>query len=203
MATFNKQVDGYIAKSADFAKPILEHLRKIIHDTCPEVEEVMKWGIPHFDYKGDMMCILAAYKNHCSFSLYKAELMSDPKIKESVKAGQKMGYMDKIKTLSDLPAKKTLVAYIKEAMALNEKGIKKEKPVKEKSPETEVPDYFLAKLSKNPAAKKVFESKSASFRKEYSKWIIDAKTEETRDKRIEQSLEWIAEGKGRFWQYAK
>src|SRR6478752_6771645 len=104
MSKLNPQVDAYIAKSADFAKPILEHLRKVIHDTCPDVEEVIKWGIPHFDYKGDMMCILAAYKKHCSFSLFKAELMKDPKLIESVKAGQKMGYMDKLTALSDLPA---------------------------------------------------------------------------------------------------
>ena len=203
MKKINPKVEAYIAKSADFAKPILNYLREIIHATCPDVEEEIKWGIPHFDYKGDMMCILAAYKNHCSFSLYKAELMNDTKIKESVKEGKKMGYMDKIKTLSDLPAKKILIAYIKEAMTLNEAGVKKQKPAKEKSAEVEAPAYFLDALKKNARAKKVFESKSPSFRKEYSKWIIDAKTEDTRQKRIEQTLGWIAEGKGRFWQYVK
>ena len=203
MSKFNPQFDEYIEKTADFAKPIMEYLRQIIHETCPEVEEIIKWGIPHFDYKGDMMCILAGYKNHCSFSLYKAELMSDTKIIESVKAGQKMGYMDKLKSLSDLPAKETLVAYIKEAMVLDENGVKKAKPVSEKPKVIEVPDYFSEKLATNPLAKEIFESKSSSFRKDYLVWITDAKTEATRQKRIEQSLEWIAEGKGRFWQYEK
>ncbi|MDN5287269.1 MAG: hypothetical protein JWR38_3543 [Mucilaginibacter sp.] len=203
MSQFNPQFDDYIAKSADFAKPIMEYIRQIIHETCPEVEEVMKWAIPHFDYKDDMMCILAAYKNHCSFSLYKAELMNDAKIIESVKAGQKMGYMDKIKSLSDLPAKETLVAYIKEAMVLNETGIKKVKPVSEKPKVIEVPDYFSEKLAASPLAKEIFDSKSPSFRKDYLVWITDAKTEATRQKRMEQSLEWIAAGKGRFWQYEK
>jgi len=203
MPTFNPAVDKYIANAEDFTKPILEHLRKIIHDTCPQVEEVIKWGIPHFDYKGDMMCILAAYKKHCSFSLYKAALMKDPKIVESVAAGQKMGYMDKVKALTDLPAIKVLVAYIKEAMALNENGIKKAKPKPEAPKVIEMPDYLSEALKANPKAKEVFESKSPSFRKEYIVWITDAKTEATRQKRIEQSLEWIAEGKGRFWQYSK
>ena len=203
MSKFNPQFDEYIEKSADFAKPIMEYLRQIIHETCPEVEEIIKWGNPHFDYKGDMMCILAGYKNHCSFSLYKAELMSDTKIIESVKAGQKMGYMDKLKSLSDLPARETLVAYIKEAMVLNENGVKKVKPVSEKPKVIEVPDYFSEKLATNPLAKEIFESKSSSFRKDYLVWITDAKTEATRQKRIEQSMEWIAEGKGRFWQYEK
>lgn len=203
MAQRNKKVDEYIAKSADFAKPIMEHLRKIIHETCPEVEEVIKWGNPHFDYKGDMMLILSAYKNHCSFSIFKAELMTDPKLIASVKAGQKMGYMDKVKTLSDLPSKKVLVAYIKEAMTLNEKGIKKAKPKSEMPKAFEVPDYFMEILKASPKAKEIFETKSASFRKDYLVWITGAKTEDTRQKRIEQSLEWIAEGKGRFWQYEK
>lgn len=203
MSTFNPAVDKYIAGAEDFAKPILEHLRNVIHEACPQVEEVIKWGIPHFDYKGDMMCILAAYKKHCSFSLFKASLMKDPKIAESVAAGQKMGYMDKIKALFDLPAKKVLVAYIKEAMALNESGIKKVKPKPEAPKVVEMPDYFSEALKGNPKAKEIFESKSPSFRKEYIVWIADAKTEATRQKRIEQSLEWIAESKGRFWQYAK
>lgn len=203
MSQFNPQFDEYIEKSADFARPIMEYLREIIHETCPDVEEIMKWAIPHFDYKGDMMCILAGYKNHCSFSLYKAELMSDAKIIASVKAGQKMGYMDKIKSLSDLPAKEILVAYIKEAMALNENGVKKAKPVSEKPKVIEVPDYFAEILAATPPVKEIFESKSPSYRKDYLVWIIDAKTEATRQKRIEQSLEWIAEGKDRFWQYKK
>lgn len=203
MQPFNPAVDAYIAESEDFAKPILEHLRQIIHDTCPEVQEVVKWGYPHFDYKGDMMCILGSFKNHCSFSLYKAALMSDPNIIASVKAGQKMGYMNKLKSLSDLPAKKVLVGYIKEAMSLNEKGIKKERPKSNKPKVLDVPDYLDAALAANKKTKAVFESKSDSFRKEYITWITDAKTEATRQKRMDQALEWIAEGKGRFWQYSK
>ncbi len=203
MSQFNPKIDEYISKSADFARPILKYFRQIIHDTCPNVEEVMKWGIPHFDYKGDMMCILASYKKHCSFSFYKATLMTDPKLIESVKAGQKMGYMDKIKTLSELPAKKVLAAYIKEAMTLNEKGIKKEKTKSEKTKVIETPGYFTAMLKTKPKAKEIFETKSASFRKDYIIWITDAKTEATRQKRMEQALDWISQGKGRFWQYEK
>lgn len=204
MTAFNPAFDEYIAKSADFAKPILTYLREIIHETCPEVEEIMKWGYPHFDYKADMMLIISAAKTHCAFSLYKAELINDPKVIESVKAGQKMGYMIKLKSLADLPPKETLVAYIKEAMELNEKGIKKPKPQKAEASKTiEIPDYFASALASYPEAEEIFKSKSPSFRKDYLVWIIDAKTEATRQKRMEQALEWIAQGKGRFWQYAK
>jgi uncharacterized protein YdeI (YjbR/CyaY-like superfamily) len=203
MKKFNPKVDVYIAKSADFAKPILTHLRQIIHDTCPDVEEDIKWGTPHYSYKNDHLCMMAGFKNHCSFSLYKAEHMADKQIADSVKAGKKFGFMDKLKALSDLPAKAVLVAYIKEAMALNEKGIKKVMPKSDKPKVIETPDYFKAILATNPKAKEIFETKSDAFRKDYLVWITDAKTEATRQKRMEQSLEWIAGGKGRFWQYEK
>lgn len=203
MTQFNKKVDEYIAKSADFAKPILKHLRQIIHDTCPNVEEDIKWGTPHYGYKGDHLVMMAGFKNHCSFSLYKAEYMTDKEIAESVKAGKKFGYMDKLKDLSDLPAKKILAAYIKEAMTINEKGIKKEVPKSDKPKVLETPDYLIVALNANKKAKSVWNEKSDAFRKDYLVWIIEAKTEVTKQKRIEQSLEWIAEGKGRFWQYGK
>ena len=203
MSQFNPKFDEYYAKSADFAKPIMEYLRQIIHETCPDVEEVIKWGIPHFDYHGDMMCIFAAYKNHCSFSIWKAALMTNPKLKENIKPEQTMGNMDKIKSLSDLPDKETLIAYVKEAMALNENGIKIVKPKSEKPKVIQVPDYFSEILEGAPLVKAIFESKSPSFRKDYLVWIIDAKTEASRQARIEQALEWIAEGKGRFWKYNK
>ena len=67
MAKKEKIVDAYIAKSADFAKPILMHIRELVHKACPEVEEKMKWSFPHFDYKGEMMCSMAAFKQHCAF----------------------------------------------------------------------------------------------------------------------------------------
>jgi uncharacterized protein YdeI (YjbR/CyaY-like superfamily) len=203
MSKLNPKVTEYIAKSATFAKPVLNQLREIIHSTCPDVEEDIKWGTPHYSYKGDHLCMMAGFKNHCSFSLYKAEMMKDKVIQESVKAGKKFGYMDKIKSMDELPNKKTLVAYIKEAMLINESGIKKAKPKTDKPKVVEMPDYFVKALRANAKANKVFSEKSDSFRKEYIVWITDAKTEDTRQKRIEQSLEWIADGKGRFWQYVK
>lgn len=204
MSTINPTVTAYIEKSADFAKPILNHLRELIHNTCPGVEEDIKWGTPHYSYNGDHLVMMAGFKNHCSFSLYKAEMMKDKAISDSVKAGKKFGYMDKIKNLSDLPSDKILAAYLKEAMAINESGAKKAKPAKT-NPDAEVaaPAAFIAALKSNKKANLVFESKSPSFRKEYFKWIAEAKTDITRDKRIAQAIEWIEEGKGRFWQYQK
>lgn len=203
MTQFNSKVDAYIAKSEGFAKPILEHLRQIIHETCPDVEEDVKWGTPHYNYKGDYLCMMGGFKNHCSFSLYKAEFMKDKEITESVKAGKKFGYMDKLKSVSDLPPDKILVSLIKEAMVLNEQGIKKAKPVSSQPKILETPGYLMELINANEKVKAVWESQSNAFRKDYLVWITDAKTDATRKKRIEQSFEWIAEGKRRFWQYEK
>jgi uncharacterized protein YdeI (YjbR/CyaY-like superfamily) len=200
---FNPKFDAYMANSADFAQPIMAHLRKLLHKTCPEVVEEMKWGIPHFDFKDEMMCIFAAYKNHCSFTFWKESLMSDPKLKANPDLPAAKRYMGKITSLSDLPADRQLVAFIKEAMVLNETGVKLTPRKSETPKEIAIPDYFAQELSANAKAKEIWASKSNSFRKDYLVWIIDAKTDATRQKRMEESLAWIAEGKGRFWKYEK
>jgi len=204
MANYNKTVDDYIAKMADFAKPILNHLREVVHSTCPNVEENIKWGIPHYSYKCDHLVMMAGFKHHCSFNLHKAELMKDKAIQDSVKQGKKFGYMDKIKDISELPDTTTLSAYIKEAMELNANGTAKPKPVKEKSAvEVVAPKAFIDALKEDEKANAIFESKSPSFRKAYITWVAEAKTEETQQKRIAQSIEWISKGKDRFWQSKK
>jgi len=144
---------------------------------------------------------MAAFKQHCAFGFWKASLMHiDPALKKE--ETHAMGQLGKITTLKDLPADKKLATYIKEAMRLNDQGIKlsKAKPAKK---EIATPDYFIKALNKNKEAKQAFENFSYSYKKDYVEWITEAKTEETRNRRIETALEWIAEGKGRNWKYEK
>lgn len=197
------KIDAYADKLEDFAKPILAHLRALVHAACPDVREEIKWGIPHFDYAGEMMCIFAAYKKHCSFGFWKDSLMSDSRLKGNGDLPAAKRFMGKLTSLADLPPDSDLTAWIKEAMSLNERGIKLPSRKSEAPKEVGMPAVFAEALAANPAAKAIFEGKSASFQKEYNVWIGDAKTDATRDKRIEESLSWIAEGKGRFWKYAK
>ncbi len=42
---------------------------------------------------------------------------------------------------------------------------------------------------------------SPSQKREYSEWIVEAKTDATRDKRLGIAVGWIAEGKSRNWKY--
>jgi uncharacterized protein YdeI (YjbR/CyaY-like superfamily) len=198
MATKDPRIDAYIAKSADFAKPILKHLRKAVHAGCPQVEETIKWSMPHFDHKG-MMCGMAAFKAHCAFGFWKSDLILGP---GETKEKSGMGSFGCIKSLADLPNEKTLIGYVKKAAALNEAGIKapgRTQP-KKRAP-IPVPDYFAAALKKNTKARKTFESFPPSHRREYLEWITEAKREETRNGRMTTSIKWLSEGKARNWKY--
>lgn len=190
MGTTDKRIDQYIKNSADFARPILEHLRKVIHNAHPGIEESMKWSFPHFGYKG-IVCSIAAFKNHCSFGFWKASLM------------KKNYRLDKITSLKDLPGDSEIVSSVLEAIALNEQDVKIKKEPSAPKSTIEIPEDFRKMLSKNKIAKEKFESFSPSHKREYLEWIVEAKTEETRKKRMGTAIEWMSEGKSRHWKYQK
>lgn len=121
MPAHDPRIDEYISKSADFAKPVLNHLRKIVHTACPGAEETIKWGMPHFEFAGGILCSMAAFKQHCAFVFRLASLMSDPEKLLTVGEKDAMGHFGQIKSVADLPSEEILIKYIKEAMALNEK----------------------------------------------------------------------------------
>ena len=196
----NPAIDNYIAKAQPFAQPILLHLRKIVHQACPNVDEKVKWGMPFFDYKGPM-CNMAAFKQHCSFGFWKASLMSDPMLVETAKSEVAMGHLGKITALKDLPRDKKMIAYIKEAMQLNENG---KKVVKGKSVTTKeliIPTYITEAISKNETAFSIFQALPPSHKKEYVLWIDGAKTEATKNRRLIKAIATITEGKPHNWQY--
>lgn len=198
MGKKDPKVDAYIRNAPEYARPILEHFRAVVHEACPEVVEGTKWSVPHFDYRG-MMCGMAAFKHHCTFGFWKSSLIfGDDKNDPSGVA--QSGKLEKV---SDLPSKKILTGYIRKAMKLNEEGIKVEKPKKPTKPEIEVPAYMNTALDKNKKAKSAFDAFSPSHRREYVEWITEAKTDATRERRLEQAVEWIAEGKSRNWKYER
>lgn len=203
MPAHDPRVDEYISKSADFAKPVLTYLRDTIHKACPDVKETMKWSCPNFEYAGGILCSMAAFKQHCAFGFWLASLMKVPdKLLALVGEKTSMGHFGQIKNIADLPSEEVLVKYIKEAMALNEKGDKIPKKKSIQTNEVEVPPYFAEALEQNKGVFVNFEKLSPSHKKEYLEWITEAKTEVTRNKRIATALEWLAEGKSRNWKYS-
>ncbi|MCX6928778.1 MAG: YdeI/OmpD-associated family protein [Verrucomicrobia bacterium] len=200
MGKRDPRVDAYIAKSAGFAQPILNHLRELVHRGCPEVEETLKWSMPSFVYKG-LLCGMAAFKQHATFGFWKHELVFG-------KTGEKegMGQFGRITSLKDLPAQKVLLGYIRKAVALNEAGIKAPASTRPKPGEKRalaVPQYLVAALKKNKTAQANFENFSYSHKKEYVEWLTGAKREDTRQKRLQTALAWISEGKLQNWKYIR
>ena len=202
MAKTNPKVDAYILKAQPFAQPILNHLRKLVHQTCPEVEETFKWGFSAFDYKGPF-CTMTAFKQHCAFGFWKAALMKDAdKLKRA--QSNSMGHLDRLTSLKDLPSDKQMISYLKEAMKINEAGLKLAPRKKETDAKPlPIPPYFKTALGKNKKAAEQFANFAPGQKKEYILWLTEAKTEETRNKRMEQAVEWIIEGKIRNWKYLK
>lgn len=197
MGRRDPRIDAYIAQSADFAKPILRHLREVVHEACPDVEETIKWRMPHFDYRG-LLCGIAAFKEHCAFNIWKGSLIVGDGVPEA------MGNFGRITKVSDLPSKKTLTGYIKQAMKLREDGVKSPPRSKARSKgEVVVPTALANALKKNKKAAAAFDGLPPSHKREYAEWIADAKREDTRERRVETAVEWIAEGKSRNWKYEK
>ena len=204
MGKKDKKIDAYIAKSAPFAKPILKHLRVLVHKSCASVEETWKWSFPNFMYNENILCSMAAFKKHCSFGFWLGALMKDPN--GMLLTGHNktaMGNLGAITSVKDLPSDKILSKYIKEAMSLIDAGAKLPKKENSGVKTLKIPTYLLTELQKNKDAHTTFHDFSYTNKKEYVEWITEAKTEETRNKRLETAIEWMAEGIIRNWQYLK
>jgi len=202
MGKRDPRVDAYIEKSADFAKPILRHIRSLVHAACPKVGETLKWNFPHFVHQG-MLCHMAAFKGHCKFGFWKRALIF--KGKGPDESGNKAaGRFGRITAISDLPGKKVLTGYIKEAARLNEAGVKLPPKIRPKTRKPlVVPACLKQALKSDKKALAAFENFSYSHKKEYVEWITEAKTEETRMKRLETAVAWMGAGKPRHWKYLK
>jgi hypothetical protein len=198
------QVDKYIASAPTFAQPILTHIRELVHNALPDVEEGIKWSMPFFIYRGLMLGNMAAFKQHCSFGLWGREAAADLRA-DGVYSREAMGVLGKLTSLKDLPSDRELANYFRTAAAAIDTGARttnysRPKPSAPKPP-PEVPASLAAALKKNRAAATQFAAMPPGCQREYCEWIAEAKRDETRDKRVATAVEWIADGKRRNWKY--
>lgn len=197
-----KNLDDYIEHAQGFAQPILKHLRALVHSSCPDVDEQLKWGFPHFVYKGQNLCSMASFKQHCAFGFWLGPLMSDPyNILQPNDESTAMGQFGRISGREDLPADAIIKQYILEAAALIDAGKKLTKKPAAERKEISVPPEFKKLLNEHPRALDYFNTLAYSHRKEYLEWIGEAKRDETRIKRMLQAIEMLSEGKHRHWKY--
>jgi len=203
MGQYDERIDAYIAKSADFAKPVLIHIREVMHRASPLITETVKWGMPFFEYKGPIG-MMAAFKQHLGFGFWKASRLNDPQgLLQGTDAEAAAGSFGRIAGLGDLPSDDALIGFVHQMIALNESGVKEVK--KPAAPKTELPmpDDFDKLLHANLAAMDNYEKFSPSKKREYLEWFSEAKSEATRGNRMQQALEWISEGKSRHWKYQR
>jgi uncharacterized protein YdeI (YjbR/CyaY-like superfamily) len=189
------RIDAYIERQAEFARPILTHLRSVIHEACPDCEETLKWSMPSFLHKGKILAGFAAFKAHATFGYWNDSMLSQDEKNRSA-----MGQFGRLTALADLPPKATLLDLTRKSMALIESGAKPPRATAKKAPFT-VPQDLRAAIDAEPKAAATFDAFPPSCQREYVDWVTEAKRDETRAKRLAQTVEWLAEGKRRNWKY--
>jgi uncharacterized protein YdeI (YjbR/CyaY-like superfamily) len=205
-ANSNPKVDAYIAKSRPFAQPILLHLRKLVHQACPQVSETIKWSRPFFEHRGVILCNMSAFKEHCSFGFWGEEIGAVLRAAK-IASNDGMGSLGRITALDDLPSDKQLLNWIRQAASFVETGqytspiSARRSVVKPEKAAVKMPPEFAAALRTDKKAGVAFAAFSPSCKREYVEWIAEAKRPETRERRISTAVEWIAQGKQRNWKY--
>lgn len=195
----DKRVDEYIKNAQPFARPILTHIRKLMHAGCPELTENIKWGMPVFEYHGTIGS-MAAFKEHAVFGFMKEDLI--PGMKQYIKEKEAMGSWGRITSLAGIPPDDEIIGFVRAAAQLNVNGVKSPKR-KPKPVVVNMPEDFMKAIRAHKKALATYENFSPSNKRDYADWINEAKSDETRKKRMETAIQWMAEGKPRMWKYMK
>lgn len=196
------RVDAYLGKTAPFARPILSHLRRLVRQECPEAVETLKWGMPHFVYRGSILCGMAAFKAHGAFWFWHRGM------KQVLGGGRRgaaggMGHFGRITRRADLPADATMRRYLRAAVELADHGVPARSRPRARRADPKVPADLAVALKDHLQAAAVFQNFSPSHRRAYVDWIEDAKRPETRSRRLATTLEWLAAGKAHNWKYER
>ena len=201
MPKTDPRVDEYIESCREFARPILRHLRELVHEACPEAEETLKWRMPSWTYDGKILCGMAAFKEHAAFVFWHRGMV-DVLGKDGDQSDTAMGSLGRIMSLKDIPSDRKMAKYIRAAAALTDSGApSRPRQAKKRTAPAAVPEDLQARLRRNKAAAATFEKFPPSARRDYVEWITDAKQDATRKKRLDTTIEWLAEGKRRNWKY--
>jgi uncharacterized protein YdeI (YjbR/CyaY-like superfamily) len=180
MDRHDPRVDDYLARSAEF--------------------ETLKWGAPSYTYRGRILCSMAAFKQHASFGFWQhAQVMGEDAQRDG------MGSFGRMSSPKDAPSARTLAPLLRKAMRLIDEGVPTARTRRTGAPRppASTPPDLQAALRRNAAARRTFEAFPPSHRREYIDWLEEARREETRQKRLAQALEWLAEGKSRHWKYQR
>ena len=199
MPSRDPRIDAYIKSAAPFAQPILTRVRSVIHEACPDVVEGIKWRFPSFEHRG-ILCGLAAFKAYCGLGFWKEKPL---KARLSAADARALARVGRMTSSDDVPDDRTLVRILRVAAKLNEDGVKLPRRTPGAKPPLKTPGFFIAAVRKNKKALATFSAFSPSHKREYVEWVTEAKTDNTRKRRLATAVAWMAEGRGRNWKYER
>lgn len=167
-------------------------LRRILLDAG--LVEVVKWGHPCYMHAGRNIAIMGAFRQDFRLTFFDAALLRDP---DGVleRQGPNTRHPDMIRfaeagQVARLEA--VIRAYLREAMAYAEAGIK---PPKDQS-ELELPEELVEAMDADPELAEAFHALTPGRQKSYVINLSGAKTSATRVNRIEKFRGHILAGKG-------
>lgn len=203
MVQRSSEVTAYIAAAEPFARPILKHLRGLFHRADPRLEETIKWGAPFFELEG-IVGSISSFQRHVSLGFWKGDQLRDPQ-RVFDKVGRTQMAMARFERVDDLPSDKALLDLIRQAVELNEAAAqaprRAPKVRRRRGPAPKVPADLAKGLARSPDARATFGAFTPGKQRAYIDWIEKAVRPQTRERRLAQSLEWLAEGKPRNWKY--
>lgn len=200
----DKRIDAYIARAKPFAQPVLRHVRAVVHEGCADVEETIKWGFPHFYFNKKPLVGMAAFKEHAALNFWRADQIPALKALRLSTEKKGMGTLGRLTAVSDLPPKKTLVSWVRTAarLATTDVAVAMSTPKKVRKV-LRAPSVFVAAIKKNKKAWAAYSAFSQTAKNDYIEWIVEAKTDATRERRMAEAVRWMADGKTRNWKYQR
>jgi uncharacterized protein YdeI (YjbR/CyaY-like superfamily) len=191
-----QKILDYIDELPPFSKAICKKLRSIVLKADKDLQEDWKWG-PHYASNG-MVCGYGAFKEHVKLTFFNGSGMKDPKGLFNHCVDNEFSRSIKFTDVKEID-EADITALVKESVAVNKKGYKRE--VKDKN--VEVPADLQKALAKNKTAQKYFDGLTYGYKKEYVEHVTEAKREETRQQRIVKIVDLCAAGKTLHDKYKK
>jgi len=187
----NAKVDQYLKKEKKWQE-IMHILREVALDSG--LTEELKWRQPCYTYSGHNIVIIQGFKEYCALMFFKGALLKDAKKILEAPGSAQAARQARFSTVTETKKlKSTLKSYIKEAMKIEDAGLKVE--FKETKDFT-VPAEFQKKLDKSAKLKKAFNALTPGRQRGYLYFISSAKQSATREARVEKCIPQILEGKG-------
>ncbi len=188
-----KTPEEYSANNKDWLQSLIL-LRDILLST--QMTETIKWGVPVYTFEGNNIVGIGAFKSYVGLWFFQGALLNDKKKKLiNAQDGKTKALRQwRFNSVKEIEAEsKTIKQYFEEAI-LNQKQGKEIKPERKKP--LKIPKELNDFFKKDKKVKVSFNSLSSSKQREYAEYIIEAKRDETKQKRLLKIVPLILKGKG-------